>query len=87
MVKAPALPEEDPITVEIIRHALIAIPDQVDVNITRTAYSPLVYEYKDYAVGIVDGEGRLVSQCRGAIPLFVTNSLGTAVLDGYEIYG
>ncbi len=37
MVKAPALPEEDPITVEIIRHALIAIPDQVDVNITRTA--------------------------------------------------
>ncbi len=29
----------------------------------------------------------MVSQCRGAIPLFVTNSLGTAVLDGYEIYG
>lgn len=80
-------PAGDAITSEIIRHALIAIPDQIDVNITRTAYSPLIYEYKDYAVGIVDTEGRLVSQCKGAIPLFVTNALGTAVLDGIEIYG
>ena len=44
----------DPITVEVIRRRLTAIADQVDLNITRTAFSPLVYEYKDYAVGVVD---------------------------------
>ena len=37
----------------------------------RTAYSPLVYVYKAYAVGMVDVEGRLISQSRGGIPIFV----------------
>jgi N-methylhydantoinase B len=77
----------NPITAEIIRHGLLSIPNQIDVNITRTAYSPLVYEYKDYAVGIVDPEGRLISQSSGGIPLFVANALGTAVNDGVLIHG
>lgn len=76
-----------PITAEIIRHTLLAIPNQIDVNITRTAYSPLVYEYKDYAVGIVDAEGRLIAQSSGGIPLFVANALGTAVRDGLAVHG
>ena len=53
----------------------------------RTAYSPLVYEYKDYAVGMVDVEGRLISQSRGGIPIFVANALGRAVQDGIHVYG
>ncbi|ABE36926.1 hydantoinase B/oxoprolinase family protein [Paraburkholderia xenovorans LB400] len=77
----------DPITVEIIRHALTAIPAQIDSNIVRTAYSPLIYEYKDYAVGIVDHEGNLLSQSQGALPIFVANALGVAVRDGLSIYG
>jgi N-methylhydantoinase B len=77
----------DPITVEVIRRRLISISDQVDANITRTAYSPLVYEYKDYAVGIVDDEGRLLSQCTGGMPLFVADVLGAAIRDGLAIYG
>ena len=77
----------NPITAEIIRHALLSIPNQIDVNITRTAYSPLIYEYKDYAVGIVDHEGRLISQAQGGIPLFVANALGVAVRDGMEVHG
>ena len=77
----------NPITAEIIRYGLLSIPNQIDVNITRTAYSPLVYEYKDYAVGIVDPDGRLISQSSGGIPLFVANALGTAVNDGIAIHG
>ncbi len=50
----------DPITAEIITHSLCAIPNVIDKNITRTAYSVLVSEYKDFAAGIVDAEGRLV---------------------------
>ena len=77
----------DPITLEIIRHGLIAIPNEIDANITRTAFSPLVYEYKDFATGLVDPDGRLVAQGSGSIPIFVANALGNAVRDGLEIYG
>jgi N-methylhydantoinase B len=77
----------DPITLEIIRHAVLAIPNHIDVNITRTAYSPLIYEYKDYAVGIVDAEGSLIAQSEGGIPLFIANALGVAVRDGIHVHG
>ena len=77
----------DPITLEIIKHELISIPNQIDKNITRTAFSPLINEYKDYAVGIVDIEGKLISQSRGSLAIFVANALGTAVKDGVQIYG
>ena len=50
----------DPITLEVIRHRLLSIPEQLETNIVRTAYSPLIYEYKDFAVGLVDHEGRLI---------------------------
>lgn len=77
----------DPIEAEIIRFGLLAIPKQIEINIMRTAYSPLVYEYKDYAVGIVDSEGRLVADSQGGIPLFVANALGVAVRDGLYVHG
>ncbi|MGE0735880.1 MAG: hydantoinase B/oxoprolinase family protein [Alphaproteobacteria bacterium] len=77
----------NPITAEIISYALNSIPNQIDTNITRTAYSPLIYEYKDYAVGLVDAEGRLISQCKGGIPIFTANTLGVAIVDGLELHG
>ena len=77
----------DPITLEIIKHDLVSIPNQIDKNITRTAFSPLISEYKDYAVGIVDPAGRLISQSRASLAIFVANALGTAVKDGLAIYG
>ena len=70
---------DDPITLEIIRHELLSIPNQIEKNIERTAFSPLVQEYKDYAVGLVDPGGALVCQSRGSLPIFVANALGTAV--------
>ena len=77
----------DPVTVEVIRRRLVAIADQVDVNITRTAFSPYIYEYKDYAVAIVDRNGGLICQCSGGIPIFVADVLGASVRDGLSLYG
>ncbi len=77
----------DPIEAEIIRQRIHAIPELVDRNIMRTAFSPVIAEYKDYAVGIVDADGRLICQCRGGITIFVANALGIAIRDGIEIYG
>jgi N-methylhydantoinase B len=77
----------DPITLEVIRHALVAITNQIDANIKRTAFSPYIYEYNDFAVGLTDGDGQLVAQCTGGMPPFVADSVGTAVRDGLRIYG
>jgi len=87
MPKMDARAEIDPVTLEVIRHAIVSITDQIDANITRTAFSPYIYEYKDFAVGITDAAGRLIAQSTGGMPVFVADSVGMAVLDGLEIYG
>ena len=83
-----AMPQDiDPITAQIIRHRLLAIPKQIELNITRTAYSPLIYETKDYAVGLVDADGNLICESGGGIPLFVAGALGVGVRDGLAVHG
>ena len=77
----------DPITLEVIRFGLISTTNQIDANIKRTAFSPYIYEYNDFAVGVTDITGRLVAQCTGGMPPFVADSVGTAVRDGLKIYG
>ena len=77
----------DPITLEVIRYGLISSCNQIDANIKRTAFSPYIYEYNDFAVGLTDIDGRLVAQCTGGMPPFVADSVGTAVRDGLQIYG
>jgi N-methylhydantoinase B len=77
----------DPITAEVIMHGLDAVPNLIDKNIAKTAYSFLIAEYKDYAVGILDAEGRLVTQSRGGLPIFIANALSAGVTDGLSIYG
>lgn len=77
----------DPVTLEVIRHAIVSITDQIDANITRTAFSPYIYEYKDFAVGITDPTGRLIAQSTGGMPVFIADAVGMAVQDGLAIYG
>jgi N-methylhydantoinase B len=79
-------PQIDPITLEVIRHGVISICDQIDANMTRTAFSPYIYEYKDYAVGFVGATGELLAQSTGGMPIFVADSVGMAVKDGLEVY-
>ena len=77
----------DPITLEVIRHGLVSIANQIDANIKRTAFSPYIYEYNDFAVGLTDAQGQLIAQCTGGMPPFVADSVGMAVRDGLAIYG
>jgi N-methylhydantoinase B len=77
----------DPVTLEVIRYGLISVTDQIDANMTRTAFSPYIYEYKDYAVGFVGPAGELVAQSTGGMPVFIADSVGMAVRDGLAIYG
>ena len=61
MKAASSRSQIDPITLEVIRHGIISICDQIDANMTRTAFSPYIYEYKDYAVGFVSATGELMA--------------------------
>ena len=83
----PAAPAIDPITLEVIHCGLVSITNQIDANIKRTAFSPYIYEYNDFAVGLTDADGLLVAQCTGGMPPFVADSVGTAVRDGLKVYG
>ena len=56
-------------------------------NIKRTAFSPYIYEYNDFAVGLTGPDGELLAQCTGGMPPFVADSVGMAVRDGLQIYG
>jgi N-methylhydantoinase B len=77
----------DPITLEVIRHGLVAITNQIDANIKRTAFSPYIYEYNDFAVALSGPDGELIAQCTGGMPPFVADSVGMAVRDGLAVYG
>lgn len=76
----------DPVKLEIIRTGLQAIPDLIETDLMRTAFSPLIYEYKDYAVGLISSDGRALALATHGLALF-TSVMGRAILDGLEIYG
>lgn len=76
----------DPFDLEIIRNGIKSITDEMELNLTRTAFSPLIYEYKDYAVGILDVEGRVITQGVGGLPIFLSD-LGYALKDSLEVLG
>lgn len=81
---APAL---DPIEMQVVRQRLVAIPNLIEKNVERTAFSLLVQEYKDFAIGFVDAEGKLVTQSRYSLPAFVANALGLAARDALAMFG
>jgi len=72
--------EIDPFTVEIIKNALVAISDEMFVALQRTSKSTIIYEVLDYAVGLTDAKGQLISQGNG-----VAGFLGTLVFAVREV--
>jgi len=77
----------DPITLEVIRHGLVSAASQVDANITRTAFSPYIYEYKDYAVALGRRGWEVNRPEYWRHAHLVADSVGMAVRDGLEAYG
>lgn len=63
----------DPITYEVIDFSLRAIASELETNLTRTSYSLLIYEYKDFAVGVVAADGQLICQGSGGLPIFLAD--------------
>ena len=67
----------DPVTVEVIRNAFISIASQMNNNLARSAYTPIIYEMKDCSVGLFGAGGNLLGQAPG-LPIFL-GSLEAAI--------
>lgn len=59
----------DPITLEIVRHAVFSIADEMRVIVMRSARSPLLKEAGDLSCVLTDARGQLVAQGEHDIPV------------------
>jgi len=75
-----------PITVEVVRNAVVAYADEMANVLAKSAYNMMIYEVRDYCCGLLDAKGRMIAQNRGGLPIFLSD-LGPAVEDGIRRYG
>ncbi|MFD5385221.1 hydantoinase B/oxoprolinase family protein [Streptomyces sp. NPDC127074] len=66
----------DPIVTELIRHGLIAVADEMARTLCRTAYNTVVYEIRDYGVGVHDAAGDVVADVPGIAAFTRANDVG-----------
>ncbi len=75
-----------PITVEVVRNSIVAYADEMANALCKSAYNMMIYEVRDFCCGLLDTQGRMISQNRGGLPIFLAD-LGVAVEDGIKRYG
>ena len=70
----PPTTDIDPVTLEILRHQLESVAEEMGEVLIRGAYSPNIKERQDCSAALFDGEGRMVAQAEhipvhlGAMP-------------------
>lgn len=76
----------NPITLEVVRNSLVAYSEEMATALCKSAYNMMIYEVRDFCCGLIDPQGRMISQNSGGLPIFLAD-LGVAILDGVERYG
>ena len=79
-------PSIDVVTLEVIRHVLPAIANEMSQVMQRTSRNMMIYEVRDYCCGLLDTRGRLLSQNTGGVSHFVAD-MGVVIRDGVSRYG
>jgi len=78
----------DPITLEVLRHALASVAEEMNANLVRSAYSPNIKERRDCSSALFTTAGELVAQAEsipvhlGALPFSVLAARGGGELAG-----
>ena len=74
----------DRFTLEIIKEGLVAVGDEMFVTMQRTSMSTIIYEVLDYATGLTDAKGNLITQGNGVTLFLGTLDFGVrSVLDKF----
>ncbi len=70
--------KKNTILIEVIRNSFKSIAQQMNNNLARSAYTPIIYEMKDCSVAIFDKDINLLGESAG-LPVFL-GTLGPAVM-------
>ena len=62
--------DANPVVTEIVRNGLVAVTEEMKINLMRTAYNMIIYEALDFTVGLFDARGNTVSIGLG-LPMFI----------------
>ena len=71
----------DPVLLEVIKHALAAVADEMGVVLRKASFSPNIKERRDYSCAVFDAQGRMISQAAhipvhlGSMPLSVAAAI------------
>jgi N-methylhydantoinase B len=71
----------DPITLEVLKNAVIGAAEEMNAALIRTAYSPNIKERRDCSCALFDAQGQMVAQAEnipvhlGAMPFSVAAAL------------
>jgi N-methylhydantoinase B len=74
----------DAITLEVLRHALTAVAEEMNANLIRSAYSPNIKERRDCSSALFDAAGQMIAQAEsipvhlGAMPYSVAAAVRAA---------
>ena len=66
----------DPITVEVIHNYYLSAAREMERNLMRTAYNTIVYEIRDFGLGIYDRECRMLAESPGLAIFTCGNDYG-----------
>lgn len=78
-------PDIDVVKAEITRNALLSAAQEMNDTLIRSAYNPLIFDVKDFGVGIMSASGELWADAPG-LPGF-TGVLPASVRSGLEYLG
>ncbi len=73
--------EVDPVTLEVVRNALVGVAEEAGAALRRTAYSPNIKERMDASTAVFDADARMVAQAEhipvhlGSMPASVRAAL------------
>lgn len=71
----------DPVRLEVFKHLLTSVAEEMGVVLRRTAFSPNIKERRDFSCAVFDGRGEMVAQAAhipvhlGAMPLSVQEAV------------
>lgn len=71
----------DPIRLEVFKHRLISIAEEMGVVLRRASYSPNIKERRDFSCALFDSQGRMAAQAAhipvhlGSMPLSVSAAI------------
>ena len=68
--------ETDPITTAVVHNALLTTAREMRETIQRTSFSPIIYEDRDFACGLMDADANTLAEAPGLTAFMGTLSPG-----------